>query len=225
MDILPAVAWPLAAVVVAIGGLLIFRSPIIALIERSKSLTLPFGGKLDAEPAKQIEAQTEPSKPPLPLPGPQPASASPTMPPPANDLITGVEGDIRNRLAIAFPEAIDAQLAWAIRTAALSQVERDLEKVYRVIFGSQIFALKEINMRGGLTVSEARGIYERAKEAFPVLYADYSFEGWGRFVLDHGLAVIPKPTGLESDRIHLTPFGKEFLFFLVGRSLAENKPF
>lgn len=218
-------AWPGVALTVILAGFWIFHGPIVRFIDRSNKVSLPGGGSIDAGPAKQIEAQTEPSKPAIPLPAPQPISGAPSLPPPPNQLIGRVEEDIRHQLATSFPDARDVQFAWAIRSAALSQVERDLEKVYRVIFGSQIFALKEINMRGGITVGDARKIYERAKEAFPALYADYAFEGWGGFVLEHGLAIVVNPTSSDTDRVVLTPFGKEFLFFLVARSLAENKPF
>ena len=92
-----------------------------------------------------------------------------------------------------------------------------------MIFGSQILALKEINIRTFITVAQAQGIYGMAEQAFPDLYSTFAFKNWGRFLIDQGLVVIPDDPATDDSKIFLTPAGKDFLFFLTGRGLPENK--
>lgn len=215
-------AWPAAAVIAVLIIALIFVRPISRLIDRANRVDIGKLGSLDASPGKQIEAQTETSSP-IPLPAPA-ASGAPAWPPPTVSLARA-EGELRKSLEESFANNIELQLAWAIRTAAIAQVERNFEAIYRVIFGSQIAALKEMNVRSGLSVRDARAFYQRAATQFPDVYSGFTFEQWAGFALSHELVIVPEPKGTDDDRAVLTQSGKDFLHFLVGRSLSENKPF
>jgi hypothetical protein len=225
-DVLQILAWPGVAFALGCVALLTFKKPLSDAIGRAKSVSVGKNRGVDLSgsgPQAQIEAQKEPHKDtPNPLPTPaQQAGGLPALPPP-NPLYAPLEEDLRRRVEAAFPGAEDTQLAWAIRVAAQATVERNHEQTYRIIFGSQILALKEINIRGFITVAQAQEIYGMAERAFPDLYATFPFKNWGGFLIDQGLVVIPDDPVTDESRVILTPAGKDFLFFLTGRGLSKR---
>jgi hypothetical protein len=226
-EVLQILAWPGVVLLLGIATLLLFRKPLSDAIGRAKSVSVGENRGIDLSgpgPQAQIEAQKEAHKEaPNPLPAPQPQSGGvPPLPPP-NPLYAPIEEELRRRVEIAFPGAQDTQMAWALRVAAQATIERNHEQIYRIIFGSQIFVLKEINVRGALTVGEAKRVYEMAKQNYPQIYENYPFEAWGGYVIDQGLVALDSEHVTDDTRIVLTPAGKDFLFFLTGRGLPENK--
>jgi hypothetical protein len=214
---------PIAGLLGAAGFVLLFKKNIGSLIDRISKVDVPGIGSADAGPAKQIEAQGEPPKP--QLPAPQPTAGAPTMPP-FNTVLTPVEKDIRAWLESSYPESTDLQLAWAIRSAASAQMQGRYEAIYRIIFGSQIHALRQINLRQGhITVGDVRIIYDATKALNPEVYNDFSFERWGGFIVEQGLATLNGGTGADADKLSITVNGKDFLHFLVDRGISEQKPF
>ncbi|WP_262030165.1 hypothetical protein [Microvirga sp. Mcv34] len=218
--------WGAVALVLGLAALVLFRNQIGAAIDRWRGATFGKDKSVDLSgpsPQAQVEAQKEPHKESADLlPAPAPQSGLPALPPP-NPLYAPLEEDLRRRVEAAFPGAQDTQLAWALRVAAQATVERNHEQTYRIIFGSQILALKEINIRGFITAAQAQEIYDMAAAAFPDLYATFPFKNWGGFLLDQGLVVIPEDPVTDESKVLLTPAGKDFLFFLTGRGLPENK--
>lgn len=225
-DVLQILAWPGAVCLLVIVALLIFKKPISEAIGRARAVSIGEHRGVDlsgAGPQAQIEAQKEAHKEaPNPLPAPQPQPGVPALPLPS-PLYAPIEEELRRRVEIAFPGAQDTQMAWALRMAAQTTVERNHEQIYRIIFGSQIFVLKEINVRGALTVGDAKRVYQVATQNFPEIYENYPFEAWGSYVIDQGLAALDSEHVADDTRIILTPAGKDFLFFLTGRGLPENK--
>jgi hypothetical protein len=219
--------WGAVALVLGLTALVLFRNQIGAAIDRWRGATFGKDRSVDlsgSSPQAQVEAQKEPHKESpdlLPAPQPQPGGL-PALPPP-NALYEPIEEDLRRRVETAFPGSQDTQIAWALRVAAQATVERNHEQTYRVIFGSQILVLKEINVRSFITAAQAQEIYGMAAAAFPDLYATFPFKNWGGFLIDQGLVVIPDDPVTDESRVHLTPAGKDFLFFLTGRGLPENK--
>jgi len=203
-----------------------FKDEVRAKLRGLKKATFP-GGSLDMsdeDAAKQVEAQKEPTKDPAQaaLPVPQPTAGA-LAPPVFSPLYAPLEESFRQRIEEIAPGAVDLQMAWALRVAAAATVEKNHEQIYRVIFGSQILALKETNIRGHITVGQARTIYDMAVEAFPHIYEHYSFEAWGDFVLNNGLATGVGDEPSEDARVVLTHAGKDFLMWLTAKGMPENK--
>lgn len=209
-------ATPFAITVVAVA--LIFRTSVRGLLDRLKSFS--FGGH-KAEMTEPQQQQVEKVEPQL---LPDPAAGRPERPPPTTPMYEAVEQDMRTRLEKTAPNDVEVQLSWAIRVAANAMIDRDMEVTYRIIFGSQIAALKEANLRGGsIAVVRAQEIYEQAKARHPDLYEALSFEAWAEFPITRGLASRPDEPITPESRSNLTEAGKQFLLFLTAKGLFEGK--
>ncbi|SEL39027.1 hypothetical protein SAMN04515666_103603 [Bosea lupini] len=214
-----ALGWALPFAAAAVIIVLAFKAKLGSLIDRVKGFSL-WGNK--AELAETQQQQVEQAAAPAILPPPAPGRRE--LPPEPISTIAPIEQDMRERLQTGSPGDIEAQLAWAIRVAASAIMDRDMEVIYRVIFGSQIAAIKEANLRGGaITVKRAEEIFEQAKARFPALHESRPLDQWAEFIFQRGLATRPEePVGPDS-LSHLTDLGKQFLLFLTAKGLSEDR--
>lgn len=212
----------------AIGGTLPFALALViivlllktkfgALIDRVRSFSIA-GQKAElAEPQQLQVEQSRQGVPPAPAQGLR-------EPGPADPVIAESEQEMRRNLSLAAPGNVEVQLAWAIRMATSVALDRDMEVTYRVIFGSQIAAVKDANLRGGsISVRRAEEIYDRAKARFPEVHSSRTFEEWAEFLLIRGLFTRPAEP-IEPDTVsHLTDRGRQFLHFLTAKGLSEER--
>jgi hypothetical protein len=105
---------------------------------------------------------------------------------------------------------------------ALSLAEAQLAaafgQIYALIFGSQILGLSELAKLSKVTNEEANLFFiEYAAKRFPLIYANYDFSGWMRFLLSNNL--------IEQDQndIRITDTGRYFLLWLEKTRLPVNK--
>ncbi|MGU3449805.1 hypothetical protein [Methylobacterium sp. 391_Methyba4] len=213
----------LVAFVIAAG---IFRQPLARAIDRWKGANLGKDRSIDLSGTAQVEAQKNAPPPEaerLPVPAPEPGAPLPALPPPS-PVYAPIEADLRRRIEQAVPGPLDVQMAWAVRIAVAAQVEANHEQTYRLIFGSQIHALKQLNTLGPLTVRQAREIYNNtALRNFPGTFKDEEFPAWGEYLMNRGLVTLEPGEPTENTKAFLTPLGKDFLLFMVGRGLTEYK--
>lgn len=224
MDATAQLALVIVLGLLAFAGL--FRPEVRKKLADLRAITFP-GGSADmtgSEAAAQIEAQKNPTEPKqLPVPAPEPGARLPELPPPS--AVHGpIEADLRRRIEESVPGGLDVQMAWALRIAVVAQVERDHEQTYRLIFGSQIAALKELNVRGALTLDQAREVYAlTAMKNHPDTFKPETFEDWGQFLINRGLVVVAPQPATDETRAILTHLGRDFLMFVTGRGLTEYK--
>ena len=224
MDATAQLALVIVLGLLAFAGL--FRPEVRKKLADLRAITFP-GGSADmtgSEAAAQIEAQKNPTEPKqLPVPAPEPGARLPELPPPS--AVHGpIEADLRRRIEESVPGGLDVQMAWALRIAVVAQVERDHEQTYRLIFGSQIAALKELNVRGALTLDQAREVYAlTAMKNHPDTFKPETFEDWGQFLINRGLVIVTPQPATEETRAILTHLGRDFLLFVTGRGLTEYK--
>ncbi|GJD65790.1 hypothetical protein [Methylobacterium frigidaeris] len=224
MDPHAQLALVIVAGLLAFAGL--FRPEVRKKLGDLRALTFP-GGSADltgGEAAAQIEAQKQaPEAEKLPVPAPELGAVLPDLPPPSG-VYGPIEADLRRRIEMIAPGSLDAQMAWAVRVAVAAQVERDHEATYRLIFGSQIAALKELNVRGILTIAQAKEVYNlTAVRNYPDVFKPETFEAWGDYLLTRGLVAVERQPVDDDTKAILTPLGKDFLMFVTGRGLTEHK--
>ena len=212
MNLMDAFAWPLAATVIVIAALLVFRAPIAGLIGRVQKVKLPGGFHADASVPAQIAEQTAENASQLAL-SPPPQLGSP----PPNAVSEQFETETRKLLEENFKDK-DLQLAWAIRAFAVADLERAHEANYRLMFGSQIAALKNVNQSGRRQPLEAlRQFYNQAAAQWPAAYAAFSFDAWGNFLTRC------RYVDVRDDTVEVTLFGRDFLMWMTGRGVFEGK--
>ena len=107
-----------------------------------------------------------------------------------------------------------------IKHLAVTQLWLTAERVYRMIFGSQITLLKFLNTSGGSTSKVTLSqYYDVVKTQFPESYNNYSFEQYLQFLLTQGLI-----TTEDNEHYVITMGGKEFLKWIMEAGLPEDKP-
>ena len=107
-----------------------------------------------------------------------------------------------------------------IRQLAAQQCVSTFERVYRLIFGSQIRMLEFLNVR---THDEdtLRAFYEAISATNPEFYSEYDFERWFGFLLHPGLVRRVE----DSNSYETTSLAKDFLVWMVNQGLSKEKPF
>jgi hypothetical protein len=214
------VIWPVAVVIVALGALVIFQSPISDAIKRARGLT--YGNKsidlTGASAQVAVEKQKE-AEAPGAIVGKDMVSALHAMPA-ASEVHEAVEQQIRGSLPPELPRELEK--AWLIRWIAIARVQRIHEINYRVIVGSQISLMLLANTPGPPTLAKAREIYDSAKATYPELYATFAFENWYGWPALAGLLRLEQ-TASGTSVFKITPAGRDFLHYLVENSLTAGK--
>lgn len=188
--------WPVAAITVAV----LFRKDLATLLPRVKKAG-PL--ELDVREQKQALGELPVSNVPKPLPG---VANTPA--------IEASERLVRQGLErISNAERVD----WLARALAEMNLIVAFERIYRVILGSQIAALKFINANPNTSSNSIKNFYENAANSFPAVYQKFPFEQWIDYLRISGLATD------QGGRWNLTDNGIEFLRYLVTMRLPEEK--
>ncbi len=198
---LTGIAWP------AVVGFIAFfyRSEIRSILPRVRKAG-PIGIELDAVQQQQKEAKADaPSGELKPLPGINRTKA-----------LEAVERNLHDSLKI-YDE--NNRLDILVSYLAQARLELSFERIYRVIFGSQIEGLRHLSEVGQVSFDEARAFFDRVKEKYPELYEDYGFAGWLGFLESEYLV------HRNGNFIEITDFGRDFLAYLANRRLPEGKAF
>ena len=216
LDPISNASWPIAI------GLIVwaFREPVKAMIGRVRQLS-GFGGTADFT-TNDVIAQRQSADGSRTASLPALADTS-NLPP--SDLVFDV---FDRQLASVLEEHVNGgdnvKLAWAIRQRSVSEATRIHETNYRVIFGSQIHGLKTLNTLGTGNVSEFEAFFEsvRANPVWEALHKDRTFDQWGQFLIDAGYVALIE--GTDPTLVQITPFGKQFLQWMVLAGVPDIKP-
>lgn len=92
------------------------------------------------------------------------------------------------------------------------------ERIYLLIFGSQVRLLLSLNQSpGGLPERDVRAIYQAPVTQQHELYQQVPFESWIAFVETTGLV------SRNGENYVLTPYGRGFLKYLVAQGLTFER--
>jgi len=211
-----AFAWPAAFVVVMIAALLIFRVPLVRLIDRIRNVNIGKYGGIQAEsipPSQQSKAKEDA------------AAAGPVLDLEAvedelrsmdNAVVRRNEPLVRQAMESLKPEQRERAL---LRYAVGTTVQLRFERNYLIIWGSQIAALQLLNTTVSATVEQVRAFYEKASSEFSVAYAAYAFEHWFNYLQS---SVLVTSSG---SAVSITVDGREFLKYLIDRGYSLSKPY
>lgn len=105
-----------------------------------------------------------------------------------------------------------------VHLLAEARIDMEFERIYRLIFGSQIRALKILNQEGRITVADARTRFQEVVAEHPDFYGKPdAFDNWLGFGLRTALVIN------NDDVLMLSPLGYDFLHFLTRRGYSEDK--
>ncbi len=215
LDPVAEASWPIAIGLVAWT----FRSPITGVIGRVRQVT-GFGGTAEfATPEIGSQQSADASK-----AASLPAITNTSNLPPSDLVYDILDGQLATTLDQHIKGGTDVKLAWAIRSRSISEANRMHETNYRLLFGSQIQALKVLNVSGQSLISDFEKFYSTvaSNPANEMIHKDRTFEQWGDFVANVGYVVAVD--GSEPPLVQVTPFGRQFLQWMVIAGVSEFKP-
>lgn len=214
----------LAAAVAIIGcfALVLFKPPLTALINRTKVRYAKSGILVEgAAAASQIDQHPITAG----LSSPGISNRSPDerqrlesvmrygMSPVVQDQIKAIRNDLEN-LHLSTGDTIDI----LIGQLAVAQLLRFAESIYRLIFGSQIAVLNELNQHGPAPKEKLMEHYQAAKAQFPQSYERYPEAQYLAFLEDTKLI-----TQAAGGDYAITVVGKEFLSWMAGQGITPLK--
>lgn len=217
LDPLAAASWPIAFGIVAWA----FQKPITAMIERIRQLS-GFGGTADFATGEGVAHQQPPAE------GSEsaklPALADVGKPPPSDPVYDILDGQLEAVLNQGIVGNTEIKLAWAIRQRSFSEANRIHETNYRFIFGSQIHALRTLNGVGQGPVSYFEKYYETVatNPAWEAIHKDRTFEQWWEFLVNANYIALVDHS--EPPLVQITPFGHQFLQWMVRAHASDFKP-
>lgn len=216
LDPLSNASWPIAIAVTA----WIFREPIEAMIGRVRQIS-GFGGTADFTTNDAIshrQSADGSSKSSLL------ALTDTSNLPPSDPVFDVLDGQLVAVLDQHVQGGENVKLAWAIRQRSISEATRIHETNYRIIFGSQIHALKVLNVSVTGIISEFEALYDGVKSniTWEHLHKDRTFDQWIQFLIDAAYVILIKDSDPSS--LQITPFGKQFLQWMVMAGVPDFKP-
>lgn len=210
LDFISHLIWP----ALIAGALIYFRKEIKSAFSRIREVG-PTGVKLDnAQEAVQQQTITT-------IPGPTVAEAISGF----KQLISAEQLDLAvadlMRDLEARTQNLQERVQLATHAAAALNIQLTHERVYRLIFGSQLLAIVRANELGGVTEDGVKAIYDEAASRFPELYKDFTLEQWKAFLHRFRLVHFDSQKSLYV----ATPWGRGFLRYVVDQQLPVSKAY
>lgn len=190
-------AWPAVVLILGTIALLLFRQPLIRLIDRASKIGK--GGIEAVSTAQEAGIEVKPSP------------ADELMKAFDNALLLQREKIIRDELDRLKGTSASERERILIRFLAASNLAMAFDRLYSLIWGSQIGVLQFLNT-GAPEVADVGRLnvwYEQAAARDPDVYKAYSFDQWLGFLQVAGLL------RRDGERVEITLEGREFLKYLV----------
>ena len=93
--------------------------------------------------------------------------------------------EIENKLKKDLAESPYKKIDIMVRDSTNYRIATEFERIYRIIFGSQMRLLRHLNMRKSMTKSEVAKFFKQEKKKMPD--SDIELEHWVRFLVSQGL--------------------------------------
>lgn len=156
----------------------------------------------------------------LPPPSVSPSSVvSQGAEPDRTSLQSELDEDMLHSSAGTMIDAHDREKAF-VRALSDTKIALTFERIYRLIYGSQIVAINLANRPNGLTEADLRSYYESVRASYPDIYSKRSFEEWLAWMLSTLLLVKQDVGGV--DRYLSTVRAQEFLKYIVALGLQPK---
>jgi hypothetical protein len=206
LKIVDTVKWPVAAIVVALVIYFTLRPQIKALIDGLRKRGFK-GWGAEATPEEEVRqlptAAASPALTPLSADSPSPFELS------DNGYFRSQVVQVTQRVAAINFASPEEKHKWLMREGAGAVVRADFEKLYRLIWASQMELLGGANQSGGVTHETALRYYDAAAQTAPHVYPQYTFDQWIGFLRGTGFIDVNADKYLTSEK------GKLFIQFLV----------
>jgi hypothetical protein len=136
-------------------------------------------------------------------------------------VITELENQIKAELSEKGLEVQSETDKVLLRHLAGTQLLLEFERIHNLIFGSQIYLLRQLNSLApnGVIEDEVIRHFDRIKQQFNESFKEWTAEQYLSFL--YSKLLITKD---ENSNIHLTNLGVEYLIWITRNGLREDKP-
>jgi hypothetical protein len=190
--VIEAIVWPAAVVILGFGFMVMYRTPIRALLDRTKHV-----GRTGLETFEPPQLPAAPEK-----PDPLAEFLGTYDNPLLKQQEVVITADLTQR-GLNDPQAAQRAL---VRSLAGTQILLAFEKIQGGIWASQVTLLTYLNSRTApINLAEARTFYDAAAKQYPEMYEHYPFENWVGYLTSYTLVE------LQGDRVAISRVGREFL--------------
>ncbi|MFH1861833.1 MAG: hypothetical protein ABH878_03380 [bacterium] len=199
------IVWPCVVLILVIVVIFAFKKPIERLIDRTQKVS-----KAGLETGQTIQSTSE---------NPSMSKTNELLKVFDNTLLIQRETEIREFLNNAKLTNNCEREQVLIRYLAAFTVTMIFEKVYYVIFGSQLSVLMELNSAGekGIKKEFLFTLFEKAQANYPELYTENTVDRWLGFLESFSLI------SQEDDNIMITIQGREFLTYIIRQGYRLDK--
>lgn len=207
-QIISALGWPQCALLFGAIFLLIFRKPLVGLLNRITSIDKT-GITALPNPEVQRELQTRTG-------AAQELMLAVGQSPVLQELEATIRTELADRGLAIEGETTDVLVKYL--AAALLNLE--FEQIHGLIFASQISLLKSLNEVAGQGQAPEllRIFFDVTKSRFPDAFGDWSLRQYLDFLMGRRLLV------LQDERYHITNKGKEYLIWMARNGKSEINP-
>ncbi len=207
-------SWPAPVAVIVIVALSLFRKPLIGFIERAHHVK---GPGVEVTAAKQDEtksvATTEAVAPITAVAMPQPLIKFDSV------LVRRVAEGLKQQVDSQFGDNPSQREKYLIDIAADAIAATAYEYIYSLIYGSQLVALRDLNSAGVVPIADLNPYFETAKQTYPTLYQNDTFERWFGWLAEVTMLVERRDT----ESVVVSEVGRDFLQFVISRGYAFSK--
>ena len=128
---------------------------------------------------------------------------------------------IEQETQISTVEGLQNQYDRIYKYSKLLVLIKNFEKMYDSMYGSQIRFLQRLNHTTTESKEDLKLYYNNAKENYPNIYRDYSYDAYLNFLYANGLII----TEEGSENISISVIGKDYLRYLLEANLSLEKPY
>ena len=213
LDPIAAASWPIGVVTV----FWLFRSDLRNILPRIRTIK---GAGVEANLHIETQSATSPTN---QVQGEFRAGFGTEFPPP-NPVYDELDKISRDILNGEIHGDVEKKLAWAIRMRSISEANRIHETNYRLIFGSQLKALRRLNVISRAHASQFEPVFQEAAENLETapFHEGRTFQEWGQFLLNAGyVREVPSSNPTE---VEITPFGQQFLTWMIEARASDYRP-
>lgn len=205
-EILKSLSWPHISLIFAVFFVLLFRKSLIGLFSRITSIDKS-GIKTTATPEAQREEQKKEA---------------------VQELLNAIghtvvlekmESIIETDLVTRELDTNSDTAKVLIKNLAATQLLLGFEQVHNLIFGSQIFFLKQLNqvVGQGYPREKVEDHFKHVQELFPKELGSWSIDQYLSFLLERSLVIS------TNNDFHLTDLGVEYLIWIARNGKTENR--
>lgn len=210
LDFLSSISWPLITIII----FLFLKNPISNFINNIKKLTYGDTG-IETNSVKQNDDEDYLAE--LLGDGKDASSLDKFLAKFSDNTLDSIDEIIENETQLNSVDGFQNKYERIYKYAKILIVIKNAEKIYSLIYGSQIRMLQRLNYSHIESKSELKLYYDNAVKNNPEGYKNYSYESYLNFLVQNGLIKI------ENENVSITDMGRDFLRYIVEANLTVEK--